>query len=277
MGKNETLLRNLYMVVFVLFSTIVSAQSRYTVYRSTGDVQVKKFRMEEWSDLKKNDNIILVDILRIPEDGFVSVLDNKSRSLYKFEGKCEASLKLMIDEAVKKSDDITSKLNKELLSSAVESTMSTSSHTRVAASFRGQGIASYLDSLCLYILNKSKNALYSKSASCWYFDNHESSDSLSFKLIKTSELESYFTFSNRSSHDVYVNIIYVDDNHTARLCYEFDYLSGYPFIFVPAGNDVSLPQYKFIFPDVEGCCYMLSTDEVYDSHALQLMLSKQRL
>lgn len=267
-------MRNLYIVVFLMFFGTVSAQSRYVVYKTQGDVLVNKFRTQEWVALRKSDAVVLMDMVKVPEGGLIVVLDNKNRNLYKIQGVKEKSVKTMIDDAVRRSNAITSNLNKELLSGNSPS-RSSEANTRLAATFRGMNESvSYLDSLALFISGKTADAGMSDLAGVWYFDNQELSDNITCSIIQSSEEESYFSFSSKLSRDVFVNVIYADDSGRCALCYEFDYTSEFPFVLIPAGEELSLPQYRFAPTDGKGRYYVLVTDKSYDSHALQAMLNR---
>ena len=253
-----------------MFSVAVSAQSRYVVYKTHGDVLVNKFRTQEWVGLKKNDQVLLMDIVKISKEGSLVVLDNKNRKLYRIDGAKEKSVKALIDETIRQSDNITSNLNKELLSGNNSSGSSTDANTRLAATFRGMnGSASYLDSLALFISEKVE-----VGPACWYFDHQDLSDRIMYSITRTADEEIYFTFSNKLPHDIFVNVIYTNDKGICSLCYEFDYSSEYPFVLVPAGMEVSMPQYRFAASDGDDRYCILATEKVYDSHALQVMLNK---
>lgn len=265
-------MRNLYIVVFLMFFGTVSAQSRYMVYKTQGDVLVNKFRTQEWVALRKSDAVVLMDIVKVPEDGLLVVLDSKNRNLYKIQGVKEKSVKTLIDDAVRRSNAITSNLNKELLSGN-SSSSSSDANIRLAATFRGMNeSASYLDSLVLFVSTKIADA--GKSGEPWYFDNQDLSGCIAYSIIQSSEEDTYFSFFNKLTHDIFVNVIYADERGRCALCYEFDYTSEFPFVLIPAGEELSLPQYRFAPTDGKGRYYVLVTDKSYDSHALQAMLNK---
>ena len=268
-------MKGLYIVILLFISAVVSAQSRYTVYKIIGSPQIKKFRTEEWVDLKKNDDVVIVDIVSIPDNESLVVLDKTNRSLYKLEGPCEKSLKALIDEVVNKSDKITANLNKELLSKYRKRDTSDNTHTRLAAVFRGaEESVSFLDSMCTFIIDHAATIKIQEHLVCWKYGETLQSDNLKCSMVKVSTDEFFFKFSNMSAIDVFVNVVYVFDDGSCRLCYEFDYSSELPFILVPAGKEVSIPQYRFASSDTTGNYFMIASDRIYDTHALQVLLTK---
>ena len=262
-------------MILLFISAVVSAQSRYTVYKTSGPAQIKKFRTEEWVDLKKNDDVVIVDIINLPSNGSLVVLDKTNRSLYRLEGPCEKSLKSLIDEAVKESEKITSKLNDELLSKYKQKDDTEGTHTRLAAVFRGtEESVSYLDSIYTFIIDRAATVGMQDHIVCWKYGEAYQSDILECSIDKKSCDEFFFKFSNMSALDVFVNVVYVSKDGSCRLCYEFDYSSEHPFVFVPAGEKVSMPQYRFASSDATGYYFMVASDRVYDTHALQRLLTK---
>lgn len=272
MAKNKKEMRTVYIIALLLFSMTLSAQSRYSVYKSQGRVEVMKFRTDQWVGVNKNDEVLLMDILKIPDDGALVILDAKNRNLYKMSGAKEKSLKALIDESVRRANDITYNLNKELLSENKPSDSVYEAHRRIAASFRGtEASASYLDSLCSFIVTQTSQ----DSHRCWYYDNPDSSDKITYDLVPTADGEYYFKFCNNLLHDIFINVVYSESGSNYSLCYEFDYSSEYPFIIIPAGQEVSLPQYLFPAAEDNGNYHVLASDKEYDTHALQMLLKKR--
>ena len=139
MAKNKKEMRTIYIIALLLFSMTLSAQSRYSVYKSQGRVEVMKYRTDQWVGVNKNDEVLLMDILKIPDEGTLVILD---------------------------ANDITYNLNKELLSENKPSDSVYEAHRRIAASFRGtEASASYLDSLCSFIVTQTSQ----DSHRCWYY------------------------------------------------------------------------------------------------------------
>ena len=257
--------RLLLVFAVLLFAAVAGAQSRYSVYKCTEGVSVRKFKSEEWVSVNKHDEVSLVDMFSVSEGGLLVVLDSKNRSLYKFGEVREKSLKLLIEEAVSKSDNVTAGLNKELMSK----TEKAKEYTQVAAAYRGADASTgFVDSLAIFI----KSSLASGSPQklmCYGLSGK--SDEFSMERVSVGDDEFCFAVSNNSDEDVFVNVVYVDNAGRCGLCYDFDYVSAAKYIFLPSGQKIQLTQYSFVSVSDDEF-HLLVTSQPYDSHALQMAL-----
>lgn len=266
--------RLLILSCFVLFSLAVGAQSRYVVYKCGGDVKTMKFRSQEWTPVQKNDELVLMDMIRVGEDASLVVLDKRNRSLYRFEEGKERSLKALIDEAVKKSDNVTADLNRELISGSGVGEGEAKDYRQLAAAYRTSGAAvSYEDSLAVYLKSGIGSVpVQDGDVECRFYDYPELSDRLKCTVLPVAEGEISFVFTNTTGNDVFVNVVCVNKDGERNLCYDPAYSGEYPFILVPSGQEVSLPQYVFAVPDGEFHYMMLASSRPFDSHRLQMLL-----
>lgn len=264
--------RLLILIAALSVAVAVSAQSRYEVYRTGGDVAVKKFRSEEWKAAARHDELVLMDILKIGKDGSMVVLDKRNRSLYRFDKAGEKSLKGMIDDALRKADNVTANLNRELISELKDDKGDGAAYTQVAAAYRGADNSSVLESLGAYIagigFHESGDAV-----PCRFYEHPEAEGGLGCTAVEVSEDEVHFSFTNSSGHDVFVNVVCVGSDGSRNMCFDFGYTSESPFIFLPDGAEVSLPQYSFATADGGFSYVMLATAQIYDYHELQMLCS----
>lgn len=263
---------SLLLIVISLACTL-SAQTRYLVYKCSGDVTVNRFRTEEWTRVSRQDSLILFDMVNIPKNGSMVVLDTKSKGLYSFEGRGKAmSLKALIQEALKKSDNITAALNKELLSKSEDK--DPESYRQIAAAYRGGNKgASYLDSLEMR-LSKEIAEAYAEDESVRSVILDHPEGNLGFKgsICRSSENAIYFEFSNDSEQDLFVNALYINKYGESHICYEFDYSSPSSYIFLPKGETIKLEQYLFAPLSGKEKLLFFATSRQYDSHALQQLI-----
>lgn len=263
-------MRRFLIVICVLMTALVAgAQSRYVVYKCTEGVTVKKFRSDEWTSVQKYDEVSLVDVFSVKEDASLVILDNRNRSLYKFGSVTEKSLKFMIDDAVRNADDVTANLNKELMSKTDKSRQ----YTQIAAAYRGaEDSEGQLDSLSSFIVSSLSESKRVPVSLCYGLGGYE--DRFTMDVIGSYDDGFHFAFSNNSPEDVFVNVVCVDADGRYSLCYDFGYSSAAGYIFIPAGNAAEMPQYEFVRSSQQEKYHLLVTPEPYDSHALQMLLSK---
>ena len=139
------------LLVLMCLASAALAQSRYVVYKCSGDISVNRFRTQEWVPVQRQDDLSLLDMVRMADQASMVVLDTRNRGLYKLEEEGSKSLKAWIEEAARKADNVTANLNKELMSQLGDKG-SEKSYTQVAAAYRGKEASpSYMDSLSSYI------------------------------------------------------------------------------------------------------------------------------
>lgn len=268
-------MRRFSLLLFLMcLASAAMAQSRYVVYKCSGDVSVNRFRTQEWVPVQRQDDLSLLDMVRIADQASMVVLDTRNRGLYRFEEEGSKSLKAWIEEAARKSDNVTANLNKELMSQLGDKG-SEKSYTQVAAAYRGKEASpSYMDSLSSYIKEEVASLLRMNGLeySVCYGDFGKASAFKGFREDLSSE-EICFGFVNGTSEGLFVNAVYVDEDGRCSLCYEFDYSSESSYVFVPAGEEVKVGQYLFAPFSDGGKILFIATSRPYDSHALQQLLN----
>lgn len=262
-------MKRFFVALCLLVITMVSgAQSRYTVYKCTDGVSVKKFRSNDWIRVNRHDEVSLVDFFRIEDGNQLIVLDSRNRNLYKFSAVKEKSLKSLIDEAVRKADNVTENLNKELFSKSDGG----DKYSRVAAAYRGADVsAGFTDSLAVYVRGFMSGKEDFSSAIC--YDYTGTPNDFKLEVARVSEDECYFCFANDSAEDVFVNVVCVSADGSCSLCYDFGYSSPVSYVCLPSKTKVEMPQYLFLKPSASEKNLLLVTSRPYDTHALQMLLT----
>lgn len=261
------------LLIFLILASSVRAQTRYIVYKCSDDITVNRFKTDEWTKVKRQDSLILFDMIKIPKGSSMVVLDTKNKGLYSFNGKDKTmSLKLLIQEASNKADNITATLNKELLSKS--GNKEKDPYMQIAAAYRGEnGKESYLDSLKAGISDITTAILdHNESLESIILDYPEYCSVFTGKAYHNPENALYFGFSNNSNYDLYVNVLYINPQGDARICYEFDYNSPSSYIFLPKGEEIKIDQYMFAPLSDDEKIVFFATTRPYDSHALQQLI-----
>lgn len=265
-------MKRLFVALGLLFVTVLSgAQSRYTVYKCTEGVSVRKFRTNDWIRVNRHDEVSLVDFFRIEEGNQLMVLDSRNRNLYKFSAVEEKSLKALIDDAVRKADNVTENLNKELFSKSDDG----DKYSRIAAAYRGAEVsAGFTDSLAVYVRNFLSDE--EECSSVIFYDCAGTPDDFHLEVVQLSEDECYFCFANDSAEDAFVNVVCVSAEGNCSLCYDFGYTSSASYVYLPSKTRVEMSQYLFLKPSAEETNHLLVTSRPYDTHALQLLLTSHK-
>ncbi len=263
---------NVIFILLMLVCNMAVAQSRYKVYKCNGDVAIKKFRSGSWETLSRNEDIALVDLVKIGEGSSFAILDARTKRIYKCTLKGEKLVKYHIEEAVRAADKVTANLNGEILSQLKEQNEAGKGHSRIAAAYRGNNdSAGFTDSLALFI--RKKCAAIQEERACAVFASKQlSSDSFVLNKITAGDDEYWLSLENNSNDDVFANVVRISDNGSCSLCYEFGYASDAECIIIPANSKMELPQYLFANSANEKHLLVV-TEKPYDTHALQLMLS----
>lgn len=261
-------------LILLLVCNMVAAQTRYTVYKCTGNVTVKKFRTDTWKMLSRNEILSLMDLVKVEEGASFAILDTRTKKIYKSSLKGEKLVKYRIDEAIKDADKITATLNNEIFSQLKEQNINTKEHSRIAAAFRGNDTSpGLIDSLAAFIRQQITTIPGEKGYSV-FSTEQISPDSFVLNKTVTADDEYWLSVKNNSNNEVFANVVRISEDGSCSLCYEFGYTSEAEYIIIPANSKIELRQYLFA-NCVNEKYLLLVTDVPYDTRTLQSLLQSK--
>lgn len=234
---------------------------RFSVFKCSEGVTIKKRNSTEWTTVARRDNISLLDVVKIPNGGSIAILDATSNRIYKSTKAGESTLKLLIDNARNEADNIAKLLNSEIQQS--RNGASASAYSSYGAMQRGDNDATIYTTLC--------NALISAALT-----NNSASSEISASIITIDNDEIAFEVENRSDINLYFNILrYEPTTGKFSLCYTFERNSGIEGYLVGAKSKRSLHETIFAHDTNTTIHYIpFATKEPIDSRLLQLNLQK---
>lgn len=235
---------------------------RFSIFKCSEGVAIKKRNSTEWVDAVRRDNISLLDVVNIPAGGNIAILDATSNRIYKLSKAGESTIKLLIDDARNEADNIAKLLNSEIQQS--RGGCSTSTYSSYGAIQRGNGDDTYYEALCNTLIYTAING-------------HNSLDcNISANIIFVESDEIAFEFENQNEDDLYFNILRYEP-HTGKfsICYTFERnseIEGY----IVAANSRRLIMESIFAQDNEATIHYIpfATTEPIDGKLLQLNLQK---
>lgn len=249
--------------LLTLFALIICSPliaQRFSIFKCSEGVTIKKRNSTEWVEAVRRDNISLLDIVKIPIGGNIAILDATSNRIYKSSKVGESKLKLLIDEARDEANNIARLLNSEIQQSRTGASANT--YSSYGAMQRGEGDYTHYEALCnalIYAVIKG--------------DNSTKSD-ISANIIVVESDEIAFEFENRSNYNLYFNVLrHKPQTGEFSLCYTFEHNSGIDGYIVAANSRRSIMESIFA-QNTEATIHYIpfATKEPIDGNLLQLQL-----
>lgn len=248
--------KTILILLAALLALSLSAQSRYSVYKTKGTVRICPKSGQDWTDAARNRELQLGDRLQLGERASVTIFDSSNSLLYTYETPGECTVMEAVRSVRDKAGSLTGAVNAEMKRS-IEGRGGESNYGVLGASYRGQGEVSYTDSLAVS-LRKLAGA-------------GNDGSQLALTLVQDEDA-TLFKIHNQSNLPVFVNVLRVQGGEMT-VCLEFDGKAGSEGILLDAGAEIMLEQYPFVAQ--EGARYLaFGTVRGYDTRSLQRALRR---
>ena len=248
--------KSILLLLTTLLVLPLWAQSRYSVYKIKGAVQICPKGQNTWAEPARKQDLQLGDRLQLGQQSAITIFDSSNSLLYTYEKTGECTVMEAVRSVRNQAGARTSAVNAEMKRS-IQGHGSDPAYGALGASFRGQGEASYTDSL---------------SASLHQLAVSQPKESqLSLDLI-SDEDAAVFKVSNKSNIPLYINVLRIN-GQDLTVCLEFNGKDGEEGILLSAGAHAVLDQYPFVPQD--GARYVVfGTARCYDTRSLQRDLKR---
>ena len=248
----------------MILGSSLNLEATLIIYRLNGDVTVTTSGATR--KVQRRDKLKSSDILTIPVDGSVEILDSDTHRIYSSTTTGLTSVKALLDKAVNDASNVTRKTNKKVLSAVAEN--AASQRTRYGASglsrHETDGVSHGLVALpsgisyLSYLMNLSNGDSYD--------DRHdiilmrraysENDDTFNFAVFNTLDRPLYFNIIDQHSADGNL-YLYFRDNPVAAprsetLISQYRYLlpvdtTGY--IVIASDKDFTFDDVKLLLDD----------------------------
>lgn len=248
--------RIITLLAALLLVLPLTAQSRYSVYKTKGTVKLCPKTEKTWVDVQRKQDLQLGDRLQLQDASAITILDNTNNLLYPYDTPGECTVMEAVRSARNKAGSRTSAVNAEMKRS-IEGHGNAPSYDVLGASYRGQGEASYTDSLAAFVRQFAQAGI--------------SASKLSLTLVQQEDAM-VFQLCNGADIPLYVNVLRIKGDEI-NVCLDFDGKEGSEGILLDAGAQVVLDQYPFL--EQEGARYQaFGTVRSYDTRSLQRALKR---
>lgn len=261
------------VLCFVMALQPGKVQSRYSVFKYSGDVSVCKEKSSTWSGVSKRMSVNPSDVCRVLKGGSLSILDKETSRIFTFDEEGIIDVKALIEKAESASRNVTARLNNSLASELAKERRPLPTYSVLGATTRDNGdecaaqvrIPTMTDTV-YSVLRQYADRVFAGRAV-------HSSDSITVEKEKVDEGEFCFVISNRTHSLLYFNILRL--NHKTRnISFCITPLESAAEIFIPDRMYLKLPQYPFAEDQDDEYSYLFfATSALIDFQALNGMIT----
>lgn len=248
-------------------------QSRYSVFKYSGDVSVCKEKSSTWSGVSKRMSVDPSDVCRVLKGGSLSILDKKTSRIFTFDEEGIIDVKALIEKSEAASRNVTARLNSSLASELAKERRPLPTYSVLGATTRDNGDEGFAQVRIPTMTDTVYSVLRQYADSVFAGRAIHSSDSITVEKEMVDEGEFCFMISNRTHSLLYFNILRL--NHKTRnISFCITPLNAAAEIFIPDRMYLKLPQYPFAEDKDDEYSYLFfATPSLIDFQALNGMMA----
>ena len=252
-------------------------QSRYSVFKYSGDVSVCKEKSSTWSGVSKRMSVDPSDVCRVLKGGSLSILDKETSRIFTFDEEGIIDVKALIEKSEAASRNVTARLNSSLASELAKERRPLPTYSVLGATTRDNGDEGFAQVRIPTMTDTVYSVLRQYADSVFAGRAIHSSDSITVEKEMVDEGEFCFMISNRTHSLLYFNILRL--NHkTKAISFSITPLESAAEIFIPDMMYLRLSQYPFAHDhDNEYSYLFFATSNMIDFHALHRMMMDDAL
>ena len=247
-------------------------QSRYSVFKYSGDVSVCKEKSSTWSGVSKRMSVDPSDVCRVLKGGSLSILDKETSRIFTFDEEGIIDVKALIEKSEAASRNVTARLNSSLASELAKERRPLPTYSVLGATTRDNGDEGFAQVRIPTMTDTVYSVLRQYADSVFAGRAIHSSDSITVEKEMVDEGEFCFMISNRTHSLLYFNILRL--NHkTKAISFSITPLESAAEIFIPGMMYLRLSQYPFAHDQDNEYSYLFfATSNMIDFHALHRMM-----
>lgn len=247
-------------------------QSRYSVFKYSGDVSVCKEKSSTWSGVSKRMSVDPSDVCRVLKGGSLSILDKETSRIFTFDEEGIIEVKALIEKSEAASRNVTARLNSSLASELAKERRPLPTYSVLGATTRDNGDEGFAQVRIPTMTDTVYSVLRQYADSVFAGRAIHSSDSITVEKEMVDEGEFCFMISNRTHSLLYFNILRL--NHkTKAISFSITPLESAAEIFIPDMMYLRLSQYPFAHDQDNEYSYLFfATSNMIDFHALHRMM-----
>ena len=252
-------------------------QSRYSVFKYSGDVSVCKEKSSTWSGVSKRMSVDPSDVCRVLKGGSLSILDKETSRIFTFDEVGIIDVKALIEKSEAASRNVTARLNSSLASELAKERRPLPTYSVLGATTRDNGDEGFAQVRIPTMTDTVYSVLRQYADSVFAGRAIHSSDSITVEKEMVDEGEFCFMISNRTHSLLYFNILRL--NHkTKAISFSITPLESAAEIFIPDMMYLRLSQYPFAHDQDNEYSYLFfATSNMIDFHALHRMMMDDAL
>ena len=252
-------------------------QSRYSVFKYSGDVSLCKEKSSTWSGVSKRMSVDPSDVCRVLKGGSLSILDKETSRIFTFDEEGIIDVKALIEKSEAASRNVTARLISSLASELAKERRPLPTYSVLGATTRDNGDEGFAQVRIPTMTDTVYSVLRQYADSVFAGRAIHSSDSITVEKEMVDEGEFCFMISNRTHSLLYFNILRL--NHkTKAISFSITPLESAAEIFIPDMMYLRLSQYPFAHDQDNEYSYLFfATSNMIDFHALHRMMMDDAL
>ena len=252
-------------------------QSRYSVFKYSGDVSVCKEKSSTWSGVSKRMSVDPSDVCRVLKGGSLSILDKETSRIFTFDEEGIIDVKALIEKSEAASRNVTARLNSSLASELAKERRPLPTYSVLGATTRDNGDEGFAQVRIPTMTDTVYSVLRQYADSVFAGRAIHSSDSITVEKEMVDEGEFCFMISKRKHSLLYFNILRMN-NKTKDISFSITPLESAAEIFIPDMMYLRLSQYPFAHDQDNEYSYLFfATSNMIDFHALHRMMMDDAL
>lgn len=252
-------------------------QSRYSVFKYSGDVSVCKEKSSTWSGVSKRMSVDPSDVCRVLKGGSLSILDKETSRIFTFDEEGIIDVKALIEKSEAASRNVTARLNSSLASELAKERRPLPTYSVLGATTRDNGDEGFAQVRIPTMTDTVYSVLRQYADSVFAGRAIHSSDSITVEKEMVDEGEFCFMISNRTHSLLYFNILRLNYK-TKAISFSITPLESAAEIFIPDMMYLRLSQYPFAHDQDNEYSYLFfATSNMIDFHALHRMMMDDAL
>ena len=265
------------VLCFMMALQAGKVQSRYSVFKYSGDVSVCKEKSSTWSGVSKRMSVDPSDVCRVLKGGSLSILDKETSRIFTFDEEGIIDVKALIEKSEAASRNVTARLNSSLASELAKERRPLPTYSVLGATTRDNGDEGFAQVRIPTMTDTVYSVLRQYADSVFAGRAIHSSDSITVEKEMVDEGEFCFMISNRTHSLLYFNILRL--NHkTKAISFSITPLESAAEIFIPDMMYLRLSQYPFAHDQDNEYSYLFfATSNMIDFHALHRMMMDDAL
>lgn len=256
-------MKRFLLLLISLLPLFYARAESYRVFNASTQVEIRSG--EVWTPAKKRMALRLLDWVRIPEGGSLSILEESTRRIYVSVECGEYRVAQLILSAKKRADKLISDVNRQIIKAMEQQQESEYSYSTAGVSHRGTSCRDYEQSIYATLDALDMEGICPGNTTA----------QLCLDIRQNEDGSGCFIMTNKTDRALYVNILYRDSvTGKDQLCIPVGYSGNDPCLILAPQTIRDMTEYVFDIEEMKGSLLLFGVDDPFDVQKLQLLMNE---